>query len=191
MSKSRGYFGVGSEGISKAVNLGAILRTTHAFGGSFAFTVGGVADVKSARAIDTSGASAHMPFYEWEDLDALVLPRDCQLVGVELCEESLHLPSFRHPARAAYLLGPERGSLSDRAVAMCDHVVAIPTRFCLNIHLACALVLYDRVLQSGAHPERPVMPGGPLLSDVQGWVNPGSDRVPFRRSKGRKSHTSP
>jgi len=28
---ARGYFGIGVEGISKAYNLGAVLRTAHAF----------------------------------------------------------------------------------------------------------------------------------------------------------------
>ncbi|HHL43572.1 MAG TPA: TrmH family RNA methyltransferase, partial [Hellea balneolensis] len=35
----RGYFGIGSEGISKAANLGAVMRTAHAFGASFVYTV--------------------------------------------------------------------------------------------------------------------------------------------------------
>jgi len=179
----RGYFGVGVEGISKSRNLGAILRTTHAFEGSFAFTVNAKADADSARQTDTSGAAAHMPVYEWESIDALRLPKDCTLVGVELCERSLHLPSFRHPERAAYVLGPERGSLSPEMEALCDHVVAIPTRFCVNVSLACALVLYDRLLQSSHHPERPIRAGGPKLSDVQGWINPGSERVPFTRKR--------
>ena len=181
MKAERGYFAVGMEGISKARNLGAILRTAHAFGASFAFTVGGRADARAARQVDTSGASHHMPLFEYEALDDLRLPRDCALVGVELCERSLHLPSFRHPARAAYLLGPERGSLSPKAQAMCAHVVAVPTRFCLNVGLACAVVLYDRHLQTAPAPARPLRPGGPPLADVQGWVNPGSGRVPFSR----------
>ena len=179
--KQRGYFGVGVERISKAQNLGTILRTSHAFGASFGFTVGSPVDGKAVRSTDTSGASGHMPLFEFDDLDALRLPQGCALVGVELCERSLHLPSFRHPARAAYVLGPERGSLSPEMEALCDHVVAIPTRFCLNVGVACAVVLYDRHLQTASAPERPLRPGGPLLSDVQGWVNPGSERVPFTR----------
>ena len=180
----RGYFGVGVVGSSKARNLGAILRTAHAFGGSFLFTVDSQIDERDARQTDTSGATEHLPFYAWESLEAMRLPQDCQLVGIELCERSLHLPSFRHPARCAYLLGPERGSLSPEAEALCDHVVAIPTKFCVNVSVACAVVLYDRYIQMGRQPERPVMPGGPLLADVQGWVNPGSERVPFSR-RGR------
>ena len=45
--------------------------------------------------------------------------------------ESEDLPSFRHPIKAAYILGPEMGSLSPEIVARCDHLVRIPTDFCI------------------------------------------------------------
>ena len=35
----KGYFGIGIEGPSKAVNVGTLFRTAHAFGASFVFTV--------------------------------------------------------------------------------------------------------------------------------------------------------
>ena len=35
MKTQRGYFGIGAEGISKPMNLGALMRTAHAFGASF------------------------------------------------------------------------------------------------------------------------------------------------------------
>ena len=177
----RGYFAIGMEGVSKPGNLGAVLRTAHAFGASFGFSVGAAVREREVRVSDTSGSSDHMPFYEWESIEELRLPQGCAVVGVELCERSVNLPSFRHPSRAAYLLGPEKGSLSPEAEALCDHVVAIPTRFCINVSLAAALVMYDRSIALGGHPERPVRPGGPLLSDVQGWVNHGSERRVFSR----------
>ena len=31
-ARSRGYFGIGVEGVSKSANVGALLRTAHAFG---------------------------------------------------------------------------------------------------------------------------------------------------------------
>jgi tRNA G18 (ribose-2'-O)-methylase SpoU len=37
---ARGFFAIGVEGISKAVNLGNLLRSAHAFGASFVFTIG-------------------------------------------------------------------------------------------------------------------------------------------------------
>ena len=33
----RGYFAIGAERISKPMNLGALMRTGHAFGASFVF----------------------------------------------------------------------------------------------------------------------------------------------------------
>jgi tRNA G18 (ribose-2'-O)-methylase SpoU len=89
------------------------------------------------------------------------LPKGCVLVGVELTDDAVDLPVFRHPHAAAYVLGRERGALSPSLIAACDHVVKIPTKFCINVALAGALAMYDRVLSQGGYPARPIMPGGP------------------------------
>ncbi len=157
----RGYFGIGVEGISKPGNVGAVFRTAHAFGASFLFAVGAKVDVKGYREADTSDAAHALPFYDYADADALRLPRGCQLVGIELLDRSVDLPSFTHPHAAAYVLGPERGGLSDALIARCDHVVKIPTRFSINLSLAGALVMYDRLRVLGRFAPRPVRPGGP------------------------------
>ena len=152
----RGYFGIGVEGISKPMNLGALLRTAHAFGASFAFTIAATFDARGVRASDTSDSKQHLPFYAFGGLDELTLPKGCQLVGVELTDDAVELPSFRHPLMAAYVLGPERGSLSPALQAKCAHVVKIPTRFCINVSLAGALVMYDRTIAMGKFAPRPV-----------------------------------
>jgi tRNA G18 (ribose-2'-O)-methylase SpoU len=155
----RGYFGVGVEGISKGFNLGNLVRTSHAFGASFFFTIGASVSYAEVRASDTSHADIHMPFYAYKDLAEFNLPKDCSLVGVELLEDAADLPAFRHPLRAAYVLGPEKGSLSPRLLARCDQVVKIPAKFCVNVGIAGALVIYDRMICLGKFAERPVMPG--------------------------------
>ncbi len=164
----RGYFGVGVEGISKSYNLGAVLRTANAFGASFAFTIDATNKALEVRRTDTSRSETHMPFYEWDTAEDLILPRKCQLVGIELTEDSIDLPSFRHPTNCAYILGPEKGNLSDAMQARCDHIVKIPTKFCINVSLAAALALYDRTIMMGGYPERPVKVGGP----DKDWVKP-------------------
>lgn len=156
----RGYFGVGAEGISKPVNLGTLLRTAHAFGASFAFLVDAHHTARAAGS-DTSKAEGHLPLYDHANPAELRLPRGCRLVGVELAEESIPLPSFRHPLNAAYVFGPERGSLSPAMLARCAFVVRIPARFCVNLGVATAITLYDRLLCLGRHAERPVRAGGP------------------------------
>ncbi|MGE3301646.1 MAG: RNA methyltransferase [Hyphomonadaceae bacterium] len=167
---ARGYFGIGVEEISKPMNLGALLRTAHAFGASFCFTINSDVSPKSlktARNADTSSADINLPFYAFPSVDAVLLPRRCALVGVELLDDAVDLPVFRHPHAAAYVLGRERGSLSPELLARCAHVVKIPTRFCINVALAGALVMYDRTLSLGGYPARPIMPGGPVdMSDA-------------------------
>ncbi|MFP4004357.1 MAG: RNA methyltransferase [Alphaproteobacteria bacterium] len=156
----RGYFGIGVEGISKPFNVGNLFRTAHAFGASFVFTVNAHYRVKEAKS-DTSRALGHVPYYEWESVAAMELPRDCRLVAIELVEEAAELPSFRHPVRAAYVLGRERGSVSPELLARADHVIRIPTKFCLNVGIAGAIVMYDRLISLGRFEDRPVMAGGP------------------------------
>ena len=39
----RGYFAIGAERSSKALNLGNLMRSAHAFGASFTFTIGAIA----------------------------------------------------------------------------------------------------------------------------------------------------
>lgn len=157
----RGYFAIGAEGISKPMNLGALMRTANAFGASFVFSVGAEPKLKVAYKADTSKTFESVPYYQWDAIDDMALPKGCQLVGIELTDEAVELPEFRHPKAAAYVLGRERGDLSPDMLARCDHVVKIPTKFCINVSLAGALVMYDRTLSMGTFRDRPVMPGGP------------------------------
>ena len=159
--RSRGYFAIGAERISKQLNVGNLVRSAHAFGASFVFTVGAHYSAHEARA-DTSKTPAHVPLYQWESADDIMLPRGCKLVGVELTDDAIDLPSFRHPLQAAYILGPERGELSPEILERCDHVVKIPTAFCINVAMAGAIVMYDRVRSLGRFAPRPVTAGGPM-----------------------------
>lgn len=158
----RGYFGIGVEGISKEMNVGNLFRSAHAFDASFVFTVRAAYTRRGGGRSDTSDSLAHLPFYAFPDIDAMMLPAKCKLVGVELIDDSVELPSFHHPPQAAYILGPERGELSPEMLARCDHVIKIPTKFCVNVGIAGALVMYDRVLSRGRFAPRPLRPGGPM-----------------------------
>ena len=83
------------------------------------------------------------------------------MVGEEITDEAIELPSFRHPRQAAYILGAEREGLSRDVQSLCDYVVKIPTRFSVNLGVAGALVMYDRQLSLGRHAPRPVAEGAP------------------------------
>src|SRR5262245_66155471 len=181
----RGYFGIGVEGVSKPMNLGGLLRTAHAFGASFLFTIGALVNRRQIEHADTSAAMANLPLHEYPDLASLQLPRGCRLVGVELLPDAIDMPSFRHPPQAAYVLGAERTSLSPALQGRCDFVVRIPTRFCVNLAVAGALVMYDRMVCLGRFAERPVRVGGaakPTPAHIHG--------EPLWRSKERRRHAA-
>ncbi len=161
----RGYFGIGVEGINKPFNVGNLFRSAHAFGASFVFNVAATYRRADGNQTDTSDALANLPFYEFPTLGDFKLPKGCSLVGVELLDNAVTLPSFTHPRCAAYVLGPEKSSLSPGIVARCDHILRIPTKFCLNVGIAGALVMYDRLLAMGKFEPRPIMEGGPPLPE--------------------------
>lgn len=168
---ARGYFAIGAESLSKPFNLGNLIRSAHAFGASFVFTVNAPYAVRTPS--DTSRAPAHLPLFNWDGVADMRLPEGCRLVGVELLDTAADLPSFRHPRQAAYVLGPERGRLSSEMLEKCDHVVRIPTAFCINVAMAGAVLMYDRVKTLGRFAPRPVSEGAsgePLPEHVHGAV---------------------
>lgn len=153
----RGYFAIGVEGISKPQNLGNLVRSAHSFGASYFYTIAPALNVREVKLSDTSNAFEHLPFYEYATLDDFRLPAKCALVGVEFLPEAVDLPSFKHPLRAAYVLGPELGSITPQLQKRCDHIIKIPMKFCVNVGVAGALVMYDRLISLGKFAPRPVV----------------------------------
>ena len=63
----RGYFGIGIEGVSKAINVGNLVRSAHALGASFVFTVAANYDVTTSQS-DTSDTTTQVPFYPFDSI---------------------------------------------------------------------------------------------------------------------------
>lgn len=161
----RGYYGIGIEGASKPMNFGNLSRTAYGFGASFTFTVSPSKNF-TAPASDTTKSGDHMPYYSYPSLADFVLPENCHLVGVELVDEATDLPEFHHPMQAAYILGPEGGSLSPEMLSSCSYIVRIPTKFCLNVATAGAIIMYDRLCVFGKFGSRPLHMGGEVQPRV-------------------------
>ena len=130
----RGYFAAGVDGISKAMNLGNLMRISHAFGASFFFSIDAQVRMADVKLADTSAAAGHLPCYKFDTAADLRLPQGCRLVGVEITEDAIELPRFKHPTRAAYVFGAERYSLSPSTLARCE--IARFTRGSSSIHFA-------------------------------------------------------
>ncbi len=91
----RGYFAIGVEGLSKALNAANLFRTAHAFGARFVFTVGATLTAREAM-LDTSRTIESVPYYPWLTVEDMQLPKGCKLVGVELLgqrDRAAELPS--------------------------------------------------------------------------------------------------
>ena len=172
----RGYFGIGIDGVSKEGNMGNLIRTAHGFGAAFAFAVSPhvvahTGELVTADFADTSKTHTQIPFYNYASAAEIDMPQGCRMVGIEISDDAIDLPSFRHPVQAIYVLGAERNSLSDEMIARCDDLIKIPTKFSLNVATAGAIVMYDRLRLLGGFAERPVMAGhkpGPKAEHVHG-----------------------
>ena len=180
----RGYFGIGIEGVSKPMNFGNLARSAYGFGASFVFTVAPGKRISAPRS-DTTSSRDHMPWYSYDSADTMQLPDDCRLIGVELIDEAIELPSFRHPMQAAYILGPENGSLSPQMTRQCEFVIKIPIAFCINVAMAGVVVMYDRMVSLGRYAERPIGAGGPS-QDLRKHVHGKPLYVGGKRTAGKK-----
>src|ERR1700733_1643918 len=169
----RGYFAAGVDGISKPMNLGNLMRIAHAFDASFFFSINAQVKLSEAQS-DTSNTEGVLPVYAYRSAEEFRLPVGCRLVGVEITDDAVDLPRFRHPQRAAYVFGAERFSLSPQVLKACEFVVKIPTRFSINVGMAGAIVLYDRLLNLGSYGPRPVATGGKGsdLPPLHKWGDP-------------------
>lgn len=145
-----GAFAIGMDRVSKPLNAGTLYRVAAAFGGAYGFTIG--ADYSTSKQPRQAEGTAEgrtreddpIPFLEFPDIAAFAMPAGFQLVGIEITDDAVELPSFRHPRNAVYVLGPERGILQPRLLDACDFTIKIPTRFSLNVVMAGLTVLYDR-----------------------------------------------
>ena len=100
----RGYFGIGAEGISKAMNLGNLMRTAHAFGASFTFTIEAETRARIVRHADTSASEGQVPHYPFDRTDRYGATRISLWPGgdVILLLQNLHLMHHLWPGVPFY-----------------------------------------------------------------------------------------
>lgn len=143
----RGYFAIGISHPKTEVNFGTLLRSAHAFGAAYVFTVG---RRFHKQASDVRQSWKHLPVFEYANVSDLreSLPYSCPLIGIELDERAKPLPQFSHPERACYLLGAEDHGLSPKERSQCHALIQIPgASKCLNVASAGTVIMYDRIVK--------------------------------------------
>lgn len=131
-------------------NVGAILRTSQAFGVKGAVLTSRCADPFSRRVLRTSmGAPLSLPLAIVGDLAATLaqLRNDAiELAAAVLDPSATPLPAFRVPARLALLLGNEGAGLDPWIVEQCPHRITIPMSHSadsLNVAVAAGILLHE------------------------------------------------
>lgn len=150
--KARGFCAIGIERSKTPANIGTLWRSAVCLGADFIFVIG---PRYSRQASDTVKSWQQIPMFTYTDVTDFNehRPMDVPLVGVELADGAEPLEMFTHPPRAIYLLGPEDGSLSAGAQALCQSVISFESAYCLNVSAAGTVVLYDRqakLIRAGA-----------------------------------------
>lgn len=144
----RGYFGIGVENLKNKVNLGTLWRSAYCLGANFIFVIGKRYQRQSSDVLKTY---RHIPLYQYKDKKHFLssCPYGCLLIGVEITEKAENIYDYIHPQRAIYVLGSEDSSLT--FLEKCDSVIKIPSKFCLNVATAGAIIMYDRNVKKEAN----------------------------------------
>lgn len=141
----RGFFAIGVYHPKTEANIGTLMRSAYLYNAAYVFTIG---RRYRRQASDTPHTTLHIPLFHFESIEDAIshLPDSTPLVGVELDPRGKKLHEYKHPERAAYLLGAEDRGLPQKVIDMCHALIEIPTPQpeSMNVATAGSIVLYDR-----------------------------------------------
>lgn len=140
---NRGYYGVAVWHPKTGINIGTLWRSAAILDAAFLATIG---KRYPPQASDTIKAPRHTPLWHFDTPEDFWthIPANCCPIAVEIDRRAKSLPTFVHPERAVYILGPEDGSLPTLFTRSAYAVLQIPGAYCFNLAVAGSIVLYDR-----------------------------------------------
>ena len=136
--QGRGYYGIGVYLSKFKKNIGSLFRTAFILNAQYIFTIGQRYDLQKS---DTVKAYRNIPLFQYNSFEEFysTIPKDCKLIGIELCDRSVPLTNFVHPERCIYLLGAE------------DY--GLPKKHSLFLHNTTPLSSIILMLTTRAHSE--------------------------------------
>ncbi len=149
--------------ISKAYNVGSLIRTAHAAAVEEVILVGERDwNTEAARTAELYTKIVYLPgrdaFLEY------IERQRWELVAIELDERSVSVFDAVYPARPCFVLGAELGGIPTDLLDVAALIVQIPQWGlvpCLNVAVAGSIVLYDHLskLYRRNVLDRPFLPG--------------------------------
>lgn len=131
--------------IARPGNLGTLLRSAAALGARGLVCLGPAMDPHDANVLCASrGAVFDLRLVRAapHELGAALRQAGWPVIGTS-ARATLPLARARLPSAAVVVVGNEGRGMSDEERALCDEVVAIPTRGPLNVGVAGSLVIYE------------------------------------------------
>lgn len=140
----RGFACIGLYYPKDSNNIGAVLRA----GGCYDVSMIAIQGKRYRKSnVDTRKEYRHTPFLEVENLKDII-PRDTIPIAVDLLDDAIALPNYKHPERGFYIFGPEDGTLGDKVTSWCRDKIYVPTNGCMNLAATVNVILYDRLMKS-------------------------------------------
>ena len=147
-------------------NVGGALRACAAFGTPLLYWTGERVHFKQEHLPRPERTGHHRQSVRFarepEALERLIA-RGLVPVAIELKPDAENLLFFAHPEKAAYVFGPEDGSLSRDTLRRCHRFAFVPTHYCLNLAATVNVVLYDRRVKAMLAGSEPVLPLSEML----------------------------
>ena len=137
----RGFGGIGLDNPKFGENVGSALRACGIYGANFLAIRG---KRYKRMPTDTMKHYRHLPLFQVDNLQDII-PFDCVPVAVDLIDNAISLPEYKHPERAFYIFGAEDATLGERITSWCKDIVYVPTKGCMNLAATVNVVLYDRL----------------------------------------------
>ena len=141
------YFEVGVFQPKRSHNVGTLWRSALQMGASGLFTIGRRYRSQTSDIFEAPKSIPLRHYLSFQDFLA-ARPANISLVAIEMGGEKL--VSFRHPARAIYLLGAEDNGLPAFVLEKCDRRVSLEAarQPSYNLAVSGSIVLYHRCFLS-------------------------------------------
>lgn len=145
---SNPYIGIGLINPKSPTNVGGVIRAAGCYQATHIRYTGGRYQRAAKFQTDTKNSQQNIPLMAVDDM-LNNIPKNVDVVCVDLVEGATPLPEFQHPDNALYIFGPEDGTIDQSIVDRAHSVVYVPTIGCMNLAASVNVVLYDRLAKSG------------------------------------------
>lgn len=140
---NRGFACLSLDNPKTPENVGSVIRAAYAYGVAQVSITGGRHGWLD-HGSNTIKGHRHMPVLHTDD-PCQYVPWGTAVVAVEIVDDAIPLPLFKHPERALYVFGAEDATLEAGVLCQADYCVFVPGRSCMNLAACVNVLLYDRM----------------------------------------------